>query len=106
VATATETVEGGEAGPAADAEEAPAPVEKVVDNTISYADYMAAKGKKEETNLREVENEFQGKTEAVKEVEKDFLVMGGAKAKKNKKTKAIEKKTVDVGFRTVRDLFC
>jgi plasminogen activator inhibitor 1 RNA-binding protein len=85
VTTATEPVEGGEAAPATEAEEAPAPVEpKPEDNTISYADYMAAKGKQEEEN---------------------FLVMGGGKAKKNKKKKADEKKTVDVGFRVVRDFF-
>jgi plasminogen activator inhibitor 1 RNA-binding protein len=106
VTTATEPVEEGEAAPATEAEEAPAPVEpKPEDNTISYADYMAAKGKKEETNLREVENEFQGKSAAVKQEEENFLVMGGGKAKKNKKKKADEKKTVDVGFRVVRDFF-
>ncbi|OEU22522.1 hypothetical protein FRACYDRAFT_267303 [Fragilariopsis cylindrus CCMP1102] len=72
--------------------------EKVVDNTISYSDYVASKGKKEEVAQREIENAFKGVTVAVS-VEESFMVMGGAKQKKIKKKKDAEKKTIDVGFR-------
>jgi len=79
-----------------------APVEeKPVDNTVSYADYMASKGKKEATTLREVEDDFK-ELKAWTIEEKDFLVMGGAKQKKNKKKKDAQKKTVDVGFRVAK----
>ena len=74
--------------------------EKVVDNTISYSDYVASKGKKEEVAQREIENAFKGVTVAVS-VEESFMVMGGAKQKKIKKKKDAEKKTIDVGFRVV-----
>lgn len=81
------------------AEEAPVE-EKPEDKTMTYAEYMASKGKKEET-VREVENEFKGLSAAAK-VEEDFLVMGGAKQKKTKKKKDGDKKTVDVGFRVAK----
>lgn len=81
-----------------EAEPEPEPVE---DKTMTYAEYMASKGKKEESSGREVTNEFQGKAAAVKKEEEDFLVMGGGKQKKTKKKKEDEKKTVDVGFRVV-----
>lgn len=88
-------------------EEKPAadvPVEEeeppVVDNTLTYAEYMASKGKKEETSLREMKNEFAGVTVAVKEVEDTFISMGGIKKKKEKKQKEA-KKTIALGFRVV-----
>jgi plasminogen activator inhibitor 1 RNA-binding protein len=70
------------------------------DNTLTYAEYMAAKGKTEATKMREVDNDFKGLA-AAKKVETDFLVMGGDKAKKTKKKKD-QKKSLEVGFRTVR----
>jgi plasminogen activator inhibitor 1 RNA-binding protein len=70
------------------------------DNTLTYAEYMAAKGKTEAAKMREVDNEFKGLA-AAKKVESDFLVMGGNKAKKTKKKKD-EKKSLEVGFRMVR----
>jgi hypothetical protein len=82
--------------------EEPEPVE---DNTMTLAEYMASKQKKEETVGREVENEFKGLSAAVKKQEEDFLVMGGGKAKKTKKKKEEEKKKVDVGFRVVSCCF-
>jgi len=72
--------------------------EKPEDKTITFADYMAAKGKKEENTVRELEDEFKGFSASAK-VEEDFLVMGGGKQKKNKKKKDSEKKKVEVGFR-------
>jgi hypothetical protein len=88
-------------------EEKPAadvPVEEeeppVVDNTLTYAEYMASKGKKEETSLREMKNEFAGVTVAVKEVEDTFISMGGIKKKKKQKQKEA-KKTIALGFRVV-----
>lgn len=71
------------------------------DNTMTFAEYMASKEKKEEKSGRSVENEFKGLSAAAKKEEEDFLVMGGGKQKKVKKKKD-EKKTVDVGFRPVR----
>mmetsp|Transcript_19243 Transcript_19243/g.47583 ORF Transcript_19243/g.47583 Transcript_19243/m.47583 type:complete len:109 (+) Transcript_19243:489-815(+) len=82
-----------------------APVEeKPEDKTMTFADYMAAKGKKEEHAGRETEDEFKGFSASTK-VEEDFLVMGGAKQKRNKKKKDAERKTVEVGFRVVRFRF-
>jgi len=79
-----------------------APVEeKPEDKTISFADYLASKGKKEEITIREVEDEFKGFS-ASRSVETDFLVMGGEKQKKNKKKKDSQKKTIEVGFRSAR----
>lgn len=74
---------------------------KPEDKTMTFADYMASKGKKESKTGREVESEFTGIT-ASKKVVEDFLVIGGGKAKKTKKKKDEPKKVVDVGFRTVR----
>lgn len=71
--------------------------EKVVDNTMTYSEYVASKGKKEEVAQREIEDAFKGVTVAVS-VEESFMVMGGAKQKKIKKQKDA-KKTIDVGFR-------
>ena len=81
-----------------------APVEEPIpepepDNTMTFAEYMASKGKKEEKALREVDNEFAGKTASSK-VEEDFLVMGEGKSKRKKKGKE-GKQTVEVGFRVV-----
>jgi plasminogen activator inhibitor 1 RNA-binding protein len=76
------------------------------DNTMTYAEYMASKGKKEENAGREVENEFKGISVASKKAEEDFLVMGGGKQKKAKKKKDDEKRIVDVGFRVVRRILC
>jgi hypothetical protein len=81
----------------APAEEEPKPEDK----TMTYAEYMAVKGKKDETSDREVDNEFKG-VSAAKKVEEDFLVMGGGKQKKTKKKKEDQKKPLEVGFRTVR----
>ena len=96
-----ETVADGQE-PAADVEA----VEPVQDNTMTLAEYMASKnaGKSEETT-REVENEFSGKAAAVKKEEEDFFSAGGKK-KRVKKKKEEEKKTVDVGFRVVRLIYC
>lgn len=69
------------------------------DNTMTFAEYMASKGKKEEKSLRAVDNEFAGKAAAAK-VEEDFLVMGSGKARRVKKGKGA-KQTVEVGFRVV-----
>lgn len=90
--------------PPADAEEVEAPVEpepEVEDNTMTFAEYMASKGKKEEVVLRETKNEFAGISAADKAEEEDFMKMGEGKKKKEKKQKDA-KKSVDVGFRVVR----
>lgn len=90
--------------PAADAEEVEAPVveePKVEDNTMTFAEYMASKGKKEEVALREVKNEFAGMSTTDKGEEEDFMKMGEGKKKKEKKQKEA-KKSIDVGFRVVR----
>ena len=93
--------------PAAEGEEVPAdaPAEEPAkeDNTMTYAEYMASKGKKEEVSLRDTKNEFAGVTAAAKGEEESFMQMGGGKKKKDKKKKEVEKKTVDVGFRVVGD---
>lgn len=90
----TETPEG-------DAGEGEAPAEeKPEDKTMTFADYMASKGKKEEKSVREVESEFKGLS-ASEKVQEDFLVMGGGKQKKTKKKKDEEKQTLEVGFRVV-----
>jgi hypothetical protein len=83
-----------------EAAEKEAPVEeKVEDKTMTFADYMAVKGKKEEIVVRDLEDEFKGLAASTK-TEEDFLVMGGGKQKKPKKKQA-EKKSVEVGFRVV-----
>ena len=82
------------------AEEAPVEEEKPEDNTMTFADYMASKGKKEADTGRQVESEFKG-VSASKKVEEDFLVMGGGKQKKTKKKKDEQKAVVEVGFRVV-----
>ena len=69
------------------------------DNTMTLAEYMAAKQQKKEEKVREVDNEFAGKA-AAKKVEEDFLVMGEEKAKKKKPVKD-NKITLDVNFRVV-----
>jgi len=93
-----------EVAPATDGNENPdVPAEEakpeVEDNTMTLAEYMASKGKKEEAALRDVKNEFEGKAVAAKGDEEAFMVMGGGKKKKDKKKKEVEKKSVDVGFR-------
>lgn len=92
--------------PADEAEVAPeepeiAEPEPEPDNTMTLAEYMAAKEKKEE-KVREVENEFAGKA-AAKKVEEDFLVLGEGKSKKKKQLKD-NKKTLDVNFRVVSSI--
>ena len=74
---------------------------EVEDNTMTFAEYMASKGKKEEVSLREVKNEFAGISTTDKGEEEDFMKMGEGKKKKEKKQKEA-KKSVDVGFRVVR----
>lgn len=69
------------------------------DNTMTFSEYMASKGEKEEVCLRETKDEFEGFNAAKKKKEESFMVMGGGKQKKNKKKKDTEKKTIDVGFR-------
>jgi len=92
---------------AVDGNDAEAPTEEVEppkeDNTMTYAEYMASKGKKEETSLRETKNEFEGINAAAKEEEESFISMGRGKKKKDKKKKEVEKKTVDVGFRVAKN---
>lgn len=83
-----------------DAADAPAEEEKPEDKTMTFAEYMASKEKKEENSVREVESEFKGLSASTK-VEEDFLVMGGGKQKKTKKKKDGEKQTLEVGFRVV-----
>lgn len=85
-----------EDAPAIEEEPEPEPEE---DHTMTLAEYMASKEKKEENTGREVENEFKGFSVASKKEEEDFLVMGGGKQKKVKKKKEEQKKAVDVGFR-------
>ncbi len=92
--------------PVAETEEAEAPAveePKEEDNTMTYAEYMASKGKKEEVALRETKNEFAGVAISAKGEEEAFMLMGTGKKKKEKKQKGA-KKTVDVGFRVVRSL--
>ena len=85
--------------------EAPAQeVPKVEDNTMTYAEYMASKGKKDEVVLRDIKNDFAGISAAAKVEEESFMTMGTGKKKKEKKQKE-SKKTIDVGFRVVRSLF-
>lgn len=92
-----------EEGPAIEEEPEPEPEpEPEEDNTMTLAEYMASKGKKEEIAGREVENEFKGLSAAAKKEEEDFFSLGGGKQKKVKKKKEEEKKTIDVGFRVVR----
>ena len=83
-----------------DVEDEPRP-EPVPDNTMTFSEYMASKGTKEETKLRKVTNEFEGAMAKVS-VEDDFCVMGGGKQKKTKAKKGDSKKKVEVFFRTVR----
>lgn len=97
-----------EIAPAADGDDAPAdvPVEKEEpqkkDNTMTLADYMASKGKKEEVSLPEMKNEFAGVSASTKGEEESFMAMGGGKKKKDKKKKEADKKTIDVGFRVAK----
>jgi hypothetical protein len=93
-----ETDAGVEEPEVVDPEPEPEP-EPEPDNTMTLAEYMAAKQQKKEENVREVENEFAGKP-AAKKVEEDFLVMGEGKSKKKKQPKD-NKKTLDVNFRVV-----
>lgn len=82
----------------------PEPEPEAEDNTMTFAEYMASKGKKEESAGREVENEFAGKAAAKKAAEEDFLVMGEGKSKKKKKGKET-KQALEVGFRVVSYAF-
>ena len=70
---------------------------------MTYAEYMASKGKKDEVVLRDTKNEFAGIAAAPKGEEEGFMQMGTGKKKKEKKQKEA-KKTVDVGFRVVGSL--
>lgn len=92
-----EPVEGQE--PAAAEEPASVEEEKPEDKTMTFSEYMASKGKKDDNSERQVDNEFKG-VSASKKVEEDFLVMGGGKQKRTKKKKDDQKQVVDVGFRT------
>ena len=75
------------------------------DNTMTFAEYMASKGDKEENTGRTVESEFKGVSAAVKKEEEDFMMMGGGKQKKSKKKNDAKKQTIDVGFRPVSAMF-
>jgi len=94
-----------EIAPVVDGDDTPAdvPSEKEVpqkeDNTMTFADYMVIKGKKEDVSLRETKNDFAGVTAAAKEEEESFMTTGGGKKKKDKKKKEADKKIIDVGFR-------
>uniref|UniRef100_A0A7S0Y828 Hyaluronan/mRNA-binding protein domain-containing protein n=1 Tax=Pseudo-nitzschia delicatissima TaxID=44447 RepID=A0A7S0Y828_9STRA len=91
--------------PVAETEEAEAPAveePKEEDNTMTYSEYIASKGKKDEVALRETKNEFAGVTIAAKAEEEAFMLMGTGKKKKEKKQKEA-KKTVDVGFRVAKN---
>mmetsp|Transcript_20979 Transcript_20979/g.52039 ORF Transcript_20979/g.52039 Transcript_20979/m.52039 type:complete len:269 (+) Transcript_20979:162-968(+) len=91
--------------PVAETEEAEAPAveePKEEDNTMTYAEYMASKAKKEEVALRETKNEFAGVAISAKGEEEAFMLMGTGKKKKEKKQKGA-KKTVDVGFRVAKN---
>ena len=94
--------EGEEAPVEVQVEEVEPPVE---DNTMTYADYMASKGNKEEVSLRETKNEFAGITAAAKVEEKSFMSMGVVKKKKDKKKNEGDKKIIDVGFRSVSSVW-
>jgi len=78
------------------AEEVEVPKE---DNTMTYSEYIASKGKQEDVSLRETKNEFAGVAAAAKGKEESFMSKGGGKKKKDKKNKEVEKLTIDVGFR-------
>lgn len=89
-----------------DETQADVPVEKEEpakeDNTMTFADYIASKGKKEEVQMRETKNDFAGATASKKGEEDSFMAMGGGKKKKGKKKKDTERKTIDVGFRVAK----
>jgi plasminogen activator inhibitor 1 RNA-binding protein len=67
--------------------------EPVVDNTISYEEYMASKAVATASGLlapvkeREIVDEFANVKPAAKDEQEDFLVMGGAKQKRKKEAK-------------------
>lgn len=76
--------------------EGPAPV---VDNTISYEDYLKAKASEgfssellAPVKERQVDDEFANMKPSATE-EQDFLVMGGGKAKKKKDSKSADEKS-------------
>jgi len=91
-------VAAGEA-PAEETPDTAEPEPEPEDNTMTLAEYMASKQKKDESAAREFENEFAGKT-AAKKLEEDFLVMASGKSKKKKKEKET-KQAVEVGFKVV-----
>jgi lysozyme family protein len=81
-------------------EEQPAPEPEPQDNTMTLAEYNAAKTAKEAVVDREVDNEFAGKVAAIK-VEEDFLVLGAGKSKKVPKKNVKKAAPVALGFRVV-----
>lgn len=72
------------------------------DNTMTYVEYIASKGKKEEVALRGVKNDFEGFAASEKVVEDSFISTGGGKKKKDKKKKDVEKAVIDLGFRVAK----
>jgi plasminogen activator inhibitor 1 RNA-binding protein len=90
----------------APAPDEPEPEPTPEDNTMTLAEYKAAQAAKKAAEdaavkEREVENEFAGKTAAMK-VEEDFLVMKGAKQKKMKKKNVEKAGAVELGFRVAK----
>jgi len=100
--------EDAEVAPATDGNENPdAAAEEVEpekeDNTMTYAEYIASKGKKEEVALRGVKNDFEGFAASEKVEEDSFISKGGGKKKKDKKKKkGTEKAVIDLGFRVAK----
>lgn len=95
-----EGTENNEAVEEAEAEPEPEPV---VDNTVSYEDYLASKQNPDNEAFapvkeREVANEFAGLKVKEKEVEDTFMMTGG-KQKKKKEKKNNEKQTLALDFR-------
>jgi len=84
-------------------EKEPEPEPEPEDNTMSYEEYLASKKQPESAllkplEIRQVDNEFAGKTASKKE-EGDFLVMGGGKQLKKKGAKKTEKETLVLDFK-------
>jgi len=80
--------------------------EEAPDNTMTYEEYMKAKGSPDNQAFkplsgREVEDEFAGKAAKVAK-EEDFLVLGGSKQPRKKASKGREKQSIDVGFRVAK----
>ena len=93
-----------------EAPEEPAPEPEPEDNTMSYEEYLAKKKEEEAQNEalkpkseRQVDaGEFANLKPKAKDGEEDFLVMGGGKAKRNRKKDSDDQEDgpkVELGFR-------